>query len=640
MGRRKNSKVSLSKRNSKNVSKRWEPGNISEVDLGISRPTDVSEVSITKEPSTSNDGQNHSANLDENLDDEPLVNKTGFALYDSYHNEIETDENATKYILVDAKQLHLLIGLFPCPDCLTPNSLSIKTTSVLGYANSFNISCNECDYYTTFNSSARLPRTTNTKAPPFDVNRRMVHTFSAMGKGLRGLEVFSMHFNMKAMQNKSYRAHKKALLDATTQNVEKNLEMARCEVRKANMIFSGNDTDLNSNEPLDITVSYDGSWHKRGFTSKYGVGCCIEMTTGLVIDFEVLSKYCRSCDIMSNKLKDQPIVLEGWLKNHMPNCEKNYDGSSPMMEVEAAERIWSRSLKHGFRYTTLISDGDSKTLSHLNSAKIYGDKEIEKIECINHVSKRLGTALRNLVKDNKKTGSKLGGKSYGSLKDTTITKLTTYYRNAIQNNIGSLDNMKKAVFATLMHCKSTDSNPQHNNCPEGDQSWCFYNKYLAMNLPPPPHETKIKTPLREDVVAKLMPIYQRLGSSNLLSRCVDGKTQNANEALHGVLWSKCPKTTFVFKSTVLLRVSEGICTYNCGYLKTISEIQQACGLANSPGTQTSKIAKRFDNVRLSIAKKRKNEKYQEYKRKKKMAIQREEETMLEREGTTYATGEF
>lgn len=141
-------------------------------------------------------------------------------------------------------------------------------------------------------------------------------------------------------------------------------------------------------------------------------------------------------------------------------------------------------------------------------------------------------------------------------------------------------------------------------------------------------------------MAKIMPIYQRLGSTTLLSRCVDGKTQNANEALHSVLWSKCPKTIFVSKSTLLMRLSEGICTYNTGYLKTVTDIQQTSGFGTSPGTNTAKIAKFFDTSRLRIATKRKSAKYQDYKRKKRLAVMREEERRLEGEGTSYGAGQF
>lgn len=58
-----------------------------------------------------------------------------------------------------------------------------------------------------------------------------------------------------------------------------------------------------------------------------------------------------------------------------------------------------------------------------------------------------------------KTGCTLDGKTHGSLKNTTITKRTAYYINAIQNNAGNPDSMKKAVFATPIHCESTDATP-------------------------------------------------------------------------------------------------------------------------------------------------------------------------------------
>ena len=50
------------------------------------------------------------------------------------------------------------------------------------------------------------------------------------------------------------------------------------------------------------------------------------------------------------------------------------------------------------RYTVLLSDGDNKTMQELNESRPYGDKEITKLECANHIYKRMGTGLRNLVK--------------------------------------------------------------------------------------------------------------------------------------------------------------------------------------------------------------------------------------------------
>ncbi|GFV26122.1 uncharacterized protein TNCV_4887531 [Trichonephila clavipes] len=96
--------------------------------------------------------------------------------------------------------------------------------------------------------------------------------------------------------------------------------------------------------------------------------------------------------------------------------------------MKSAAKILPRSEACGFRYTKLLSNDDAKTHKFSNSLKIHGpDVEILKEECINHVSEMLVTSLRNLVKDWRAKGITLGGKSYGSLKETTIKKLTQYY---------------------------------------------------------------------------------------------------------------------------------------------------------------------------------------------------------------------
>ena len=51
-------------------------------------------------------------------------------------------------------------------------------------------------------------------------------------------------------------------------------------------------------------------------------------------------------------------------------------------------------------YTTILSDGDAETHQHLNENNVYGlDVSVNKEECINHCSMRLGTELRNKVKE-------------------------------------------------------------------------------------------------------------------------------------------------------------------------------------------------------------------------------------------------
>ncbi len=90
--------------------------------------------------------------------------------------------------------------------------------------------------------------------------------------------------------------------------------------------------------------------------------------------------------------------FDEWLQSHSEKCSKNYEGSANSMEMECAKRIWERSEEtHKLRYTTILSDGDSKTYDSLVQNKVYGETEIKKEECVNHVAKRMGTALNNLV---------------------------------------------------------------------------------------------------------------------------------------------------------------------------------------------------------------------------------------------------
>ncbi|GFV79688.1 hypothetical protein TNCV_1725131 [Trichonephila clavipes] len=49
-------------------------------------------------------------------------------------------------------------------------------------------------------------------------------------------------------------------------------------------------------------------------------------------------------------------------------------------------------------YTQYLGDGDSKGFLTIKEAKVYGDTEVEKLECVGHVQKRMGTRLRNILK--------------------------------------------------------------------------------------------------------------------------------------------------------------------------------------------------------------------------------------------------
>ncbi|GFX67711.1 uncharacterized protein TNCV_3934521 [Trichonephila clavipes] len=74
-----------------------------------------------------------------------------------------------------------------------------------------------------------------------------------------------------------------------------------------------------------------------------------------------------------------------------------------------------------------------------------------------------------------------------------------------------------------------DRTPKHSKCLTGSTSWCLYKRALAKNEKPMSH-SPMKTKLSEQVLEKILPVYQRYANDELLERCSDGKTQNTNKA--------------------------------------------------------------------------------------------------------------
>ena len=91
-----------------------------------------------------------------------------------------------------------------------------------------------------------------------------------------------------------------------------------------------------------------------------------------------------------------------------------------------------------------------------------------------------------LATEGKKSGTTLGGRGYGKLKQATIIKLTGYHGKAIRSYPGDLDAIRNAVFATFFNAVSTNEDP----------------------------------------------VYVRLGHPDWLRCCLKGATQNALES-HG-----------------------------------------------------------------------------------------------------------
>ncbi|KAG0437931.1 hypothetical protein HPB47_017219 [Ixodes persulcatus] len=337
--------------------------------------------------------------------------------------------------------------------------------------------------------------------------------------------------------------------------------------------------ELNLGNPGNIAVSYNGSWMTRGHSSHISIGTAIELFTGFVLDYIVLSNFCAACE---RRPKQNDLSHQAWKDGHI--CQKTTDKKAGEMEVEAGLILFKRSWqRHNLCYTTVLSDGDSHTFLALQEAQVYGFIAVNKKDCVNHVQKRMGTALRTLITKQKKLTADL------------ITKWSAYYGWALKSHKGDVEAMQRAVMVRYHHVTSNDTVSNHSLCPAGPDSWCRQNATKARGEPAFKHHYN----LPPHVCKALLPLYERLSERKLLEWCQRGKTQNTNESLHSMIWALAPKHRHASLFSVEAAVAEAVLKFNAG--NEIASARILRELNVTPGPQSSKRMVKKDKRRATAS---------------------------------------
>lgn len=450
----------------------------------------------------------------------------------------------------------LMSAISGCVVCRVCGSdVKILETSKRGLGFKVIVSCSKCD----IKSFPASPFIKN----GYEINRRFAFVMRILGIGLQGMKKFCAFMDMPAPIFHSFYDSLIDTISIATKAVS-TLSMKKAALEEKERSSENKQTD-------GLTVSGDGSWRKRGFSSLYGIVTLIGWHTGKVIDFIVKSKYCKSCEYWENHA--DTAEYQEWLQTHKESCQSNHEGSSGKMEVDGMIEMFQRSLElHNVKYSQYVGDGDSKTFKGILDAKPYEDIDVRKKECIAHVQKRMGTRLRNLKKNTKG----LGGK--GKLTGRLIDDLTLYYGLGIRRNTDSVENMRKEIWATLYHKLSTDKKPQHDKCPPGVNSWCTWQKAKAENsLDTYEHKPALST----EVFNAIKPVYEDLTRDELLERCLGGFTQNTNESFNSTVWNIAPKNISSRKKVLDIATDVATCVFNdglLGILKIMEVLQLPIGL--------------------------------------------------------------
>ena len=102
-------------------------------------------------------------------------------------------------------------------------------------------------------------------------------------------------------------------------SISNNLRDAAKTVAKRSMLSSIEELrclqNAASTDVIDIGVSVDGTWQRRGFSSLNGVLVAVSIDSGKIVDIEPMSRYCRECSVNNRLLQDKPDELGAWKIN-------------------------------------------------------------------------------------------------------------------------------------------------------------------------------------------------------------------------------------------------------------------------------------------------------------------------------------
>ena len=252
--------------------------------------------------------------------------------------------------------------------------------------------------------------------------------------------------------------------------------------------------------------------------------------------------------------------------------------------------------------------------------------KVTKFECISHVQKRVGTALRKVRKE-----KKLGGK--GKLTDKMIDRLQNYYGVAVRSHKGDLEGMKSAILAGMFHCASSEGKEYHNYCPDGPNSWCKFksDKTKGTKL------YKAGAGLSLSIIKEIKPIFSRLSSDELLGRCLHGKTQIQNESFNGMIWERCPKAQYVGRNIFEFGVLDAVAHFNLGAVAAL-KVYQECGIM--PGKYTRESCKMRNQRRLYNAKNKEKDRSKLRRKQLRGKRKSKDDKNQQEEGDSYGSGQF
>ena len=470
------------------------------------------------------------------------------------------------------------------------------------------------------------------------------------------------------------------LITAANYIAQESMDRATTELRTMQHI--GN------SQYLRTMVSYDGAYQQRsgksgGGFSRYCFGAAISVETGKVLSYGVACNSCRICSNYANQLRTEAISYDEFQEKkelHAPHCAAKYSAyASVQLESALAPSVVRSALSRGIIFSGIVTDGDNKTYEVLRKADLYREvgADIERLECLAHVAKRLKTNLckaqEKCLKSNrtekeiqkrlmtaksmpqsrikKELGSFKGklrkdstkravwglqqSKSIQTISDATAAQIASYFKLAVKRNPENVRAIVDAVNAIPLHLSANDDNADehHRLCPKGHNSWCRYQSALSKGIPFPRHPNYLSLDAAK-VVEKVFKEFA-YNTPNFIEKVQQGHTSNHNESLHSVLWTMVHKNEYASTEMMELGSALAVIRYNEGY----QGIRKLFDLIQVPiSTPLSQVLHRMDKERVLESHRIISEQLKRYAKKQRRGKKASDQ--IQKHGQGYSSGKY
>ena len=240
--------------------------------------------------------------------------------------EINIDPSTVYSIINFSLVFGTLQSILICKFC--NGDVSFKKCAEHGLGFKISVTC-KCSSHT-INSCAMVGEKKNA----YEINRRIIFVFRLLGLGLQGLNNFCglMDFDVKF--------NIKLYYDIVNIIYESVKNVFRIVIQKAGEY----EKELNAQKGYadnQLSVSGDGSWAKRGFSSLIGVISLICKFSNKVLDVLVLCTICKACEYWAKQ--NGTLEYQAWFEEHKDECSINHEGSAGKMEVNGIIKMFQRS---------------------------------------------------------------------------------------------------------------------------------------------------------------------------------------------------------------------------------------------------------------------------------------------------------